>query len=77
MDVAICQQATAFAFLQGGSEYAPQSGQIIGILKQLGSEMSKGLLEATAVEEDAIKEHIEILNRTLEMRAEAKNRKAA
>jgi hypothetical protein len=29
------------------------------------------------LEEDAIKEHIEILNRTLEMREEAKNRKVA
>ena len=33
--------------------------------------------EFKPLEEDAIKEHIEILNRTLEMRAEAKNRKVA
>ena len=33
--------------------------------------------EFKPLEEDAIKEHIEILNRTLEMRAEAKKRKVA
>lgn len=45
------------AFLEGkqGAEYAPQSGQITGILKQMGDEMSKGLAEATATEEDAVK----------------------
>ena len=33
--------------------------------------------EFKPLEEDAIKDHIDILNRTLEMRAEAKNRKVA
>ena len=28
------------------AEYAPQSGEIVGILKQLGDELSKGLSEA-------------------------------
>jgi len=51
------------AFLEGkqGSEYAPQSGQITGILKQMGDEMAKGLAEATAVEEAAIKTYEELM----------------
>merc|ERR1719163_1171267 len=42
------------AFLQGSEEYAPQSGQITGILKQLGDEMSADLTSATETEEAAI-----------------------
>merc|ERR550532_834167 len=34
--------------------YAPQSGQITGILKQMGDEMSKGLSETMAAEAAAI-----------------------
>jgi len=47
------------AFLSGTetSGYAPQSGEITGILKQLGSEMSKTLAESTATEEEAIKNY--------------------
>merc|ERR1719498_8676 len=44
------------AFLQGeqGSEYAPSSGQITGILKTMGDEMSKDFAEAKAAEDKAI-----------------------
>merc|ERR550532_2389664 len=35
--------------------YAPQSGQITGILKQMGDTMKKGLADTTADEESAIK----------------------
>jgi len=44
------------SFLTGtqNSEYAPQSGEIVGILKQLAEQMAKGLLEATNAEEEAI-----------------------
>jgi hypothetical protein len=44
------------AFLSGGSDasYAPQSGEITGILKTMGDEMSKSLSEATSAEKDAI-----------------------
>jgi len=44
------------SFLSGqqGDGYAPQSGEITGILKQLGDEMGKGLSEATAAEEASI-----------------------
>merc|ERR1719336_1642244 len=37
--------------------YIPQSDQIVGILKQMGDEMAKGLGEATAQEEAAIKSY--------------------
>ena len=50
---------TVMAFLQGGqsAEYAPQSGEIVGILKQIGDELSKGLSEATATEDTAVKNY--------------------
>jgi len=45
------------SFLSGSqnSEYAPASGQILGILKQMADEMSKNLADATAAEEKAVK----------------------
>jgi len=43
------------AFLSGKGEYAPQSGQIVGILKQMEDEMAKALEEAEATEAEAIK----------------------
>jgi len=47
-------QEDMIAFLAQGSAYAPQSGAIIGILKQLGDEMAATLADATATEKDAI-----------------------
>merc|ERR550534_2141073 len=43
------------AFLSGSAEYAPQSGQIVGILKQMQDEMAKALEEAETAEAEAIK----------------------
>jgi len=43
------------AFLSGKEEYAPQSGQIVGILKQMEDEMGKALEEAETAEAEAIK----------------------
>jgi len=45
------------SFLAGSqtSDYAPQSGEILGILKQMGDEMSKDLKESTEAEETVIK----------------------
>jgi chromosome segregation ATPase len=40
-----------------GSQYEPQSGQIIGILKQMKETMEKDLADAEAAEEQAIKEY--------------------
>merc|ERR1740121_2243899 len=43
------------SFLSGTSEYAPQSGEIVGILKQMADEMGAGLKEATEAEDASIK----------------------
>jgi len=45
------------SFLSGSSEYAPSSGEIVGILKQMHETMSKDLSEANATEEAAVKAH--------------------
>jgi len=51
------------SFLSGGSssEYAPKSGEITGILKEMGDTMSKGLADATASEEASIKSYDELM----------------
>merc|ERR1712151_1328668 len=49
------------SFLSSGSEYAPQSGQIVGILKQMTDTMNKDLAEATAAEQAAIKAYEELM----------------
>jgi len=56
------------AFLSGkavapayGNEYVPQSGEILGILKQLHDEMAKDLAEAIAAEEAAIAAYKELM----------------
>jgi len=54
------QLLASFLASSQSSEYVPQSGQIIGILKQLGDTMAKGLAEATAAEEAAIAEYAEL-----------------
>jgi chromosome segregation ATPase len=47
------------SFLSGkvGEDYAPQSGQITGILKQMEEEMDKALTEATDAETESIKNY--------------------
>jgi len=49
------------AFLSGSSDYAPASGQITGILKQMSDTMIKELNEATAAENAAIKVYEELM----------------
>jgi len=56
------------AFLSGtavapayGNEYVPQSGEILGILKQLHDEMTKDLAEVVAAEEAAIAAYKELM----------------
>jgi len=49
------------SFLAGGSGYAPQSGQIIGILKQMGDTMAADLASATSTEEAAIKTYDDLM----------------
>merc|ERR1719446_1561145 len=59
MDISSVDRDILTAFLtQGqGEGYAPQSGQIVGILKQMTSTMEKELADITAAEEKAIKDY--------------------
>merc|ERR1719158_2216583 len=43
------------SFLSGSEEYAPQSGQITGILKEMSDTMTKSLADATSDENSSIK----------------------
>jgi len=45
------------SFLSGSEQYAPQGGQITGILKQMSDTMTQNLNEATADENSAIKSY--------------------
>merc|ERR1719401_1447836 len=58
-DIADVDRQDILAFLSSGQsdEYAPQSGQISGILKQIKDEMSKSSAAAVAAEEEAIKNY--------------------
>jgi len=49
------------AFLQGSSDYAPKSGEIVGILKQLADEMDKDYAALVAQEEAAKKSYEELM----------------
>jgi len=53
-DLPEADQETVTAFLSQSSSYAPQSGEIIGILKQMGDTMAASLADATSTENDAI-----------------------
>merc|ERR1719450_1456757 len=50
------------AFLSNSNEYAPASGQITGILKQMTDTMNADLAEATATENSAIKSYGELMS---------------
>jgi hypothetical protein len=54
-DVSDETRQEVLAFLSGKEEYAPQSGQIVGILKQMDDEMAAALKEAEDAEAEAIK----------------------
>mmetsp|Transcript_81926 Transcript_81926/g.219162 ORF Transcript_81926/g.219162 Transcript_81926/m.219162 type:complete len:679 (+) Transcript_81926:111-2147(+) len=58
-------RATVEAFLQAASGssagYAPQSGEIVGILKQMKDTMEKDLAEAKAAEESAVADFNELV----------------
>jgi len=49
------------AFLDQGEGYAPQAGQVTGILKQMGDEMAASLKGEIEAEEKAIKEYEELM----------------
>merc|ERR1719242_2517977 len=61
-DVAEADRQTLTSFLSASEEnsYAPQSGQIVGILKQMGDTMAADLASATKTEEAAIKTYEEL-----------------
>merc|ERR1712216_931510 len=48
---------TLASFLSEGENYAPKSGEILGILKEMKDEMEKDFEEATAVENKAIADY--------------------
>jgi len=54
-DLPEMDQETVTAFLSQNSDYAPQSGEIIGILKQMGDTMAANLGSTTSDEQAAIK----------------------
>merc|ERR1719336_2512738 len=54
-DMSSADREILTAFLSQGQGYAPQSGQIVGILKQMKDTMAKNLAAAIAAEEEAIK----------------------
>merc|ERR1719478_347023 len=45
------------SFLSGSEDYAPQSGQITGILKQMADTMNKNLADATSDENSSIQSY--------------------
>jgi len=55
---------TVISFLTGAhqGEYAPQSDQIVGILKEINDRMSKSLANAKATESSAIASYEELMN---------------
>jgi len=54
LNLAESDQEEMTAFLSQSAEYAPQSGDILGILKQIGDTMAATLSDATATEKAAI-----------------------
>jgi septal ring factor EnvC (AmiA/AmiB activator) len=55
VDMSSADREMLTAFLSQSQGYAPQSGQIIGILKQMKDTMEATLADVTAAEEEAIK----------------------
>jgi len=63
MDIGESDRQTLTSFLSSSqsSDYAPQSGQIIGLLKEMGDTMAADLASATETEETAIKTYDELM----------------
>eukprot|EP00413_Alexandrium_margalefii_P039653 CAMPEP_0204590630 /NCGR_PEP_ID=MMETSP0661-20131031/49898_1 /ASSEMBLY_ACC=CAM_ASM_000606 /TAXON_ID=109239 /ORGANISM="Alexandrium margalefi, Strain AMGDE01CS-322" /LENGTH=715 /DNA_ID=CAMNT_0051600679 /DNA_START=48 /DNA_END=2195 /DNA_ORIENTATION=+ len=55
------QELASFLSVATGGEYVPRSGEITGILKEMGDTMSKGLADATTAEAAAIKSYEELM----------------
>jgi septal ring factor EnvC (AmiA/AmiB activator) len=56
LDISAVDRDILTSFLTQSDGYAPTSGQIVGILKQMTDTMEKDLADATAAEEAALKE---------------------
>jgi len=56
-DLPESDQEAVTAFLSQSNDYAPQSGEIIGILKQMGDTMAASLADATSVETGSIESY--------------------
>jgi len=61
LDMQDADRQDMMAFLSGSTEYAPASGEIVGILKQMGDEMSADLADATATEKAAVASFEELM----------------
>jgi chromosome segregation ATPase len=61
LDMMDADRQDLVAFLSGSTEYAPASGEIVGILKQMGDEMSKDLADAQATEKAAVASFEELM----------------
>merc|ERR1740123_2837609 len=55
------QTLTSFLSASAQSTYAPKSGQIVGILKEMGDTMAADLASATKTEEEAIKTYNDLM----------------
>merc|ERR1719188_2144541 len=55
LDISSADRDILTSFLTQSTDYAPASAQIVGILKQMTDTMEKDLAEATAAEEEALK----------------------
>jgi len=55
------QMLLSFLSAGAGLSYVPQSGEIVGILKQMGDDFSSNLAQAIKTEEEAIKTHEELM----------------
>jgi chromosome segregation ATPase len=64
------QDVLSFLGESQGSSYAPSSGEVVGILKQMGDEMAASLKSATATEESAVSGFEELVSaKTKEVKA--------
>uniref|UniRef100_A0A7S4QK26 Uncharacterized protein n=1 Tax=Alexandrium monilatum TaxID=311494 RepID=A0A7S4QK26_9DINO len=60
-DMLDMDRQTLLSFLSGTEGYVPKGGEVVGILKELGAEMSKSLADATATEDAAIKNYEDLM----------------
>merc|ERR1719469_1463722 len=61
MDLSTADRDMLSNFLMGSQSYAPQSGDITGILKQMKDTMEAELVDITATEKAAIKDFNELV----------------